>query len=100
MLYLLPSTLSVREIGRELHISRNTVKSHLRAIYSKLGVSTRDDAVARGHELGYLNRRPASPAKDATSLRREPLLVAMAGGSAAALSALQLPPGFLRAIHP
>jgi LuxR family maltose regulon positive regulatory protein len=100
VLYLLPSTLSVREIGRELHISRNTVKSHLRAIYSKLGVSTRDDAVARGHELGYLNRRPASPAKDATSLRREPLLVAMAGGSAAALSALQLPPGFLRAIHP
>jgi LuxR family maltose regulon positive regulatory protein len=54
VLRLLPRPLSVREIGRELHVSRNTVKSHLRAIYRKLGVTTRDEAVARGREVGYV----------------------------------------------
>ena len=41
-------TLSLREIGQELHLSRNTIKTHTRAIYRKLGVRTRDAAVARG----------------------------------------------------
>lgn len=52
VLRLLRGTLSVREIGRELDVSRNTVKSHIRAIYQKLGVSTRADAVARASGLG------------------------------------------------
>jgi LuxR family transcriptional regulator, maltose regulon positive regulatory protein len=56
VLVLLRSSLSMREIGLELNISRNTVKTHVRAIYRKLGVSRRGDAVARGHQLGYLNR--------------------------------------------
>ena len=49
---LLPTHLSMREIGERLHISRNTVKSELVSLYRKLGVSSRSDAVARTDELG------------------------------------------------
>jgi DNA-binding NarL/FixJ family response regulator len=34
------------DIARDSFLSRNTVKSHVRAVYRKLGVSTRDEAVA------------------------------------------------------
>jgi DNA-binding CsgD family transcriptional regulator len=46
----LGTPLSSREIADALFISRNTLKSHLRSIYRKLGVSTRHDAIARGQE--------------------------------------------------
>jgi LuxR family maltose regulon positive regulatory protein len=52
VLRLLRGTLSLREIGQELHLSQNTVKTHTRAIYRKLGVSTRQDAVEKGRETG------------------------------------------------
>src|SRR5262249_51784156 len=48
ILRLLASTMSQREIGSELYVSFNTVKSHTRTIFRKLGVSSRADAVARG----------------------------------------------------
>ena len=51
MLRLLRGTLSLREIGLELHLSQNTIKTHTRAIYRKLGVSSRHDAVAKGREI-------------------------------------------------
>jgi len=54
VLRLLRGTLSLYEIGRELHVSANTVKTHMRAIYRKLGVSTRRDAVQRGRQAGIL----------------------------------------------
>jgi LuxR family maltose regulon positive regulatory protein len=54
VLRLLRGTMSLREIGQELYVSPNTVKSHAQAIYRKLGVSTRHDAVTRGHESGVL----------------------------------------------
>ncbi len=54
VLGLLPSGLSAREIGDELGISRDTVKTHTKRIYQKLGVSSRRSAVARGRELGLL----------------------------------------------
>jgi LuxR family maltose regulon positive regulatory protein len=54
VLGLLPTGLSTREIGDELGVSRDTVKTHTRRIYQKLGVSSRRDAVARGRELGLL----------------------------------------------
>jgi LuxR family maltose regulon positive regulatory protein len=47
-------TLSLREIGRQLDVSQNTVKTHTRAIYRKLGVSTRRDAIVKGHDAGIL----------------------------------------------
>jgi LuxR family maltose regulon positive regulatory protein len=46
----LSTPLSAREIADALFISRNTLKSHLRSIYRKLGASTRHDAVVRGRE--------------------------------------------------
>ena len=54
VLGLLPTGLSTREIGDELGISRDTVKTHTKRIYRKLGVSSRRDAVARGRDLGLL----------------------------------------------
>ena len=47
---------SAREIAADLHVSHNTVKTQMRAIYRKLGVATRDDAVARARERGILPR--------------------------------------------
>jgi LuxR family maltose regulon positive regulatory protein len=54
VLRLLPSGLSATEIGRELGISRDTVKTHTKSIYRKLGASSRRDAVARARELELL----------------------------------------------
>jgi LuxR family transcriptional regulator, maltose regulon positive regulatory protein len=54
VLRLLPSPLSAREIGNELFVSLNTVKTHIKAIYRKLGASSREDAVWRGRELRLL----------------------------------------------
>jgi LuxR family maltose regulon positive regulatory protein len=54
VLRLLRGTLSLREIGQELYLSPNTVKTHTQAAYRKLGVSTRQDAIARAHEIGVL----------------------------------------------
>jgi len=52
VLRLLGSPLSLREIGAELYVSPNTVKTHTQAIYRKLGVSARHDAVMQGNQLG------------------------------------------------
>jgi LuxR family transcriptional regulator, maltose regulon positive regulatory protein len=54
VLDLLPTELSVNDIGARLFISRNTMKSHMRSLYAKLGVHTRAQAVARARELGLL----------------------------------------------
>jgi LuxR family maltose regulon positive regulatory protein len=54
VLRLLPTQLSNREIGRELYVSVNTVRSHVQAVYRKLGVSTRAEAVAHARESGLL----------------------------------------------
>jgi LuxR family transcriptional regulator, maltose regulon positive regulatory protein len=54
VLRLLGGTLSLREIGQELYVSANTVKTHTQAIYRKLGVSTRHDAVEQARRLGLL----------------------------------------------
>jgi len=54
VLRLLATDLSQRDIGSELYLSLNTVKTHARRIFVKLGVSSRDEAVARGRELGLL----------------------------------------------
>jgi LuxR family maltose regulon positive regulatory protein len=47
VLRLLASDLTQREIGHELYLSLNTVKSHTRSIFRKLGVSGQEQAVAR-----------------------------------------------------
>jgi DNA-binding CsgD family transcriptional regulator len=54
VLRLLSSRLSLREIGNELYVSLNTIKTHTRNIYAKLRVGSREQAVARARELGLL----------------------------------------------
>jgi LuxR family transcriptional regulator, maltose regulon positive regulatory protein len=54
VLWMLRSPLSLGEISQQLHLSPNTVKAHTRAIYRKLGVSSRHEAVTRGQETGSL----------------------------------------------
>jgi LuxR family transcriptional regulator, maltose regulon positive regulatory protein len=52
VLGLLATRLSRREIGQRLYVSLNTVKTHQRALYRKLGVENRHAAVIRARELG------------------------------------------------
>lgn len=54
VLTLLPSHLSQEQMAAELHLSVNTVKTHIRIIYSKLGAGSRHDAVAAAYKTGYL----------------------------------------------
>ncbi|HEX6474072.1 MAG TPA: LuxR C-terminal-related transcriptional regulator [Candidatus Limnocylindria bacterium] len=55
VLRLLGGSLSQPEIAAELGISAHTVKSHARAIYRKLGVSTRDEALEEARTLALLH---------------------------------------------
>ncbi|MGH3322470.1 MAG: LuxR C-terminal-related transcriptional regulator [Streptosporangiaceae bacterium] len=50
----LPAMRTVDEIAAALYVSVNTVKTHLRGIYRKLGVTTRRDAVAAARRCGLL----------------------------------------------
>lgn len=50
----LPSPATLEEIAGSLFISINTIKTHLRSIYRKLGVTTRRDAVLTARERGLL----------------------------------------------
>jgi ATP/maltotriose-dependent transcriptional regulator MalT len=54
VLRLLPTQLSQREIGSELYISLNTVKTHTKNILRKLDARSRTEAVERARELGLL----------------------------------------------
>ena len=54
VLRLLVAGASNKEIARELDLSVNTVKSHVRNVYTKLGVRNRGRLVALTHELGLL----------------------------------------------
>lgn len=54
VLRMLRGTMSTAEIAQQLELSSNTVKTHTRAIYRKLAVSTRPAAVTRARELGLL----------------------------------------------
>jgi LuxR family maltose regulon positive regulatory protein len=59
VLELVPTHLTLEEIGRNLCISRNTVKTHLKVIYGKLSVSSRSAAVARAQDVGLISRHAA-----------------------------------------
>ena len=52
VLRLLRSDLSGPDIARELTVSLNTMRTHTKNIYTKLGVSNRREAVRRADELG------------------------------------------------
>lgn len=55
VLHYLPTNLSAREIACELYLSVNTIKTHQRHLYQKLGASGRSQAVERARALGPRN---------------------------------------------
>jgi LuxR family transcriptional regulator, maltose regulon positive regulatory protein len=68
VLRYLPTKLSAAEIADEMYLSVNTVKTHMRHLYDKLGTHRRHEAVEQARALGLLappprrpDRAPASP---------------------------------------
>ncbi len=53
ILKLLPAS-TYQQMAATLYVSRNTVKTHLRSIYQKLGVTSRSDAIERAFDLRLL----------------------------------------------
>jgi LuxR family maltose regulon positive regulatory protein len=58
VLRYLPTNLPAGEIARELSVSVNTVRTHIRHLFAKLGVHRRTEAVARARSLGLLAPSP------------------------------------------
>ena len=54
VLSYMPTQLSAREIGATLHVSLNTVKTHMQSVYRKLGSDSRETAVERARRLHLL----------------------------------------------
>ncbi len=55
VLRYLPTNLTRPEIASELYVSVNTVNTHIRSIYSKLGTRDRSAAVRRARQLRLLS---------------------------------------------
>jgi LuxR family maltose regulon positive regulatory protein len=55
MLHMLADRLRNKEIAATLNISTETVKSHLKALFKKLGVNNRRDAVYKAVALGFMS---------------------------------------------
>jgi LuxR family maltose regulon positive regulatory protein len=56
VLQFLPTHLSFPEMAERLYVSANTVKTHARSVYRKLGASSRGEAVVRAREVGLLDQ--------------------------------------------
>ncbi|WP_398659702.1 LuxR C-terminal-related transcriptional regulator [Streptomyces misionensis] len=56
VLALVADGLSNQAVGRRLHLTEGTVKSHLARVYTKLGVDSRTAAVAAATDLGLIRR--------------------------------------------
>jgi len=54
VLRYLPTNLTGPEIARELHVSPNTVRTHIKSLYAKLGTHGRAEAVTRARAVGLL----------------------------------------------
>ena len=59
VLRYLPTHLGAPEIAAELYLSANTVKTHLRHLYRKLGAHSRHEAVQRAQAIGLLTASSA-----------------------------------------
>jgi LuxR family maltose regulon positive regulatory protein len=58
LLPLLATQLSFREIGEQLYVSRNTIKTQAISVYRKLGVASRSGAIDCAARLGLIEARP------------------------------------------
>jgi LuxR family maltose regulon positive regulatory protein len=54
VLTYLADAMSNKAMARKMFVSLDTVKTHLKNLYAKLGVSNRQEAVVRGRELGLI----------------------------------------------
>jgi LuxR family maltose regulon positive regulatory protein len=63
VLRYLPTNLKRSEIASELYVTVNTINTHFRNIYSKLGARDRSAAVHRAREVGLLSTGAASAMK-------------------------------------
>jgi LuxR family transcriptional regulator, maltose regulon positive regulatory protein len=72
VLRYLPTHLATPEIAAELYLSANTVKTHLRHLYRKLGAHSRQEAVQRAQAIGLLTVSSRGPAnhRDPVTIRR------------------------------
>jgi LuxR family maltose regulon positive regulatory protein len=71
VLRYLPTNLTAPEIARELSLSPNTIKTHIRNTYAKLGAHGRSEAVERARALGLLAPSGAGPSRqDGVGWRR------------------------------
>jgi LuxR family maltose regulon positive regulatory protein len=61
VLRYLPTRLSAPEIADEMYLSVNTVKTHMRHLYDKLGAHRRHEAVEQARALGLLAPSPRRP---------------------------------------
>lgn len=60
VLRYMPTNLPTPEIARELSVSVNTVRTHIRHVFVKLGAHSRTEAVTRARDLGLLAPSPPS----------------------------------------
>jgi LuxR family maltose regulon positive regulatory protein len=58
LLPFLTTHLSFREIGEQLYVSRNTIKTQAISVYRKLGVTSRSDAIQCAARLGLVETQP------------------------------------------
>lgn len=65
VLHALPSEGTTAAIAAALHLSPNTVKTHLKAVYRKLGCASRGEAIKVALHLGLLPVDPPNPVRDA-----------------------------------
>jgi LuxR family maltose regulon positive regulatory protein len=61
LLPYLATHLSFREIGEQLFVSRNTIKTQAISLYRKLGVSSRSDSIEQALHLGLVERATPAP---------------------------------------
>jgi LuxR family transcriptional regulator, maltose regulon positive regulatory protein len=61
VLRYLPTQMSAPEIADQLYLSVNTVKTHMRHVYDKLGAHRRHEAVEQARALGLLAPTPRRP---------------------------------------
>jgi LuxR family maltose regulon positive regulatory protein len=54
VLHLLEGELSTRKIAQSLYVAPSTIRTQVKSIYRKLGVSTRSAAVDEGHARGLI----------------------------------------------